>query len=234
MSNDFFRFPHTPHLAWLGDGTPREDKVMSNLELKALLSTDVVVEEKVDGANLGMSLDSEGQLRPQNRGQFLTTPLSGQFERLPQWLALHGDRLKAAMSLDLIVFGEWCAARHTLRYHHLPDWWLFFDVYDRARASFLPLAARNALARRAGVVAVAEVFRGRATVDSLQHLLMTTQSRYRDGPIEGLVVRNLNSATSTDRAKLVRPDFTQAIDSHWRRRRIEWNRMSTTAPLNTK
>jgi len=26
------------------------------------------------------------------------------------------------------------------------------------------------------------------------------------------------------RVKLVRPDFAQAIDAHWRSRRIEWNR----------
>ncbi len=27
------------------------------------------------------------------------------------------------------------------------------------------------------------------------------------------------------RAKLVRPDFIQAMDSHWRGRGIEWNRI---------
>ncbi|KAB7549801.1 DNA ligase, partial [Verminephrobacter sp. Larva24] len=26
-------------------------------------------------------------------------------------------------------------------------------------------------------------------------------------------------------AKLIRPDFTQAIDTHWRKRAIEWNRV---------
>ena len=28
------------------------------------------------------------------------------------------------------------------------------------------------------------------------------------------------------RAKLVRADFTQAIEGHWRNRAIEWNRVS--------
>lgn len=43
----FFRFPHTPHLAWLGDGEPRDDKVRTREERDALLSHALVVEEKV-------------------------------------------------------------------------------------------------------------------------------------------------------------------------------------------
>ena len=78
MTQSFFRFPHTPHLAWLGNGTPRDDKVLSPFEANALLAGDVVVEEKVDGANLGFSLGAPGQLRAQNRGHFLKSPHGGQ------------------------------------------------------------------------------------------------------------------------------------------------------------
>jgi hypothetical protein len=42
---DFFRFPHTPHLAWLGPGVPRDDKVLAPAEAQALLAGEVVVEE---------------------------------------------------------------------------------------------------------------------------------------------------------------------------------------------
>ena len=65
---DFFRFPHTPHLAWLGAGSPRDDKVLSAAQAQALLAGEVVVEEKLDGANLGFSLATDGELRAQNRG----------------------------------------------------------------------------------------------------------------------------------------------------------------------
>ncbi|MGV3590570.1 MAG: DNA ligase, partial [Gammaproteobacteria bacterium] len=27
--DEFFRFPHTPHIAWLGAGMPRDDKVLA-------------------------------------------------------------------------------------------------------------------------------------------------------------------------------------------------------------
>ena len=77
--DDFFRFPHTPHLAWLGAGEPRDDKVLTPVEAGALLSDVVSVEEKLDGANLGFSLGSDGQLRAQNRGQYLSAPHAGQW-----------------------------------------------------------------------------------------------------------------------------------------------------------
>lgn len=233
MNTDFVRFPHTPHLAWLGGREPRTDKVMSAIEVNELLATQVLVEEKVDGANLGLSVDSTGQLLLQNRGQFLVPPLGGQFARVPQWLAVHSDRFKAAMSPNLIVFGEWCAARHSLSYDRLPDWWLTFDVYDRDRACFLPFADRNVLAANADLTVVAEVFRGVATLASLEHLLMNTRSRYRDGPLEGVVVRGASNNNWAGRAKLVRADFTQAIESHWRKRAIEWNRLSVNETRTT-
>jgi len=119
---DFFRFPHTPHLAWLGEGSPRDDKVLSPAEVGALLTGNVVVEEKLDGANIGFSLAANGSLRAQNRGQYLTNPYTGQFARLPAWLAQHEEGLQAVLQTNLILFGEWCAARHSLDYVKLEDW----------------------------------------------------------------------------------------------------------------
>ena len=106
---DFFRFPHTPHLAWLGPGAPRDDKVLAPAEAQVLLAKEVVVEEKLDGANLGLSLAPDGRLRAQNRGQYLYEPHVGQFARLPAWLAQHEAGLREALTPDLILFGEWVA-----------------------------------------------------------------------------------------------------------------------------
>jgi ATP-dependent RNA circularization protein (DNA/RNA ligase family) len=230
---DFFRFPHTPHLAWLGEGSPRDDKVLMPHEVTALLAGDVVVEEKLDGANVGLSLALDGSLRAQNRGQYLGDPCAWQFSRLPAWLAQHGEALRSHLAPNLILFGEWCAARHALNYTALPDWFLFFDVYDRKASRFWSSVRRNALAEHAGLLTVPLLLRGRTTLADLKRMLATTSSRYRSGPLEGLVLRRESPEWCEARGKLVCPEFTQTMESHWRRRAIEWNQLDCAAGIAT-
>lgn len=230
MTTDFFRFPTTPHLTWLAkDGMPRGDKLLSPTEAQSLLSGDVVVEEKLDGANLGLSLSPDGCVLAQNRGQYLSEPYVGQFARLPAWLAQHEVGLRAVLRPELMLFGEWCAARHSLDYNALPDWFLLFDVYDRNSGRFWSTSRRNALASQAGLFTVPLIASGHTTLVELKQLVMNTSSRYRTGlPLEGVVVRRESIDWCEARAKLVHPDFVQAIDTHWRKRAIEWNRVDWT------
>lgn len=223
--SDFFRFPHTPHLAWLGQGLPRDDKLLSPGEIEELLAGDVVVEEKIDGANLGISVGPDGRLRAQNRGAYLPEPYSGQFSRLGSWLGQHAHILTELLGDKLILFGEWCAARHSLDYSALPDWFLLFDVYDRSEQRFWSTSRRNNLDGALELPVVPRLYQGKATLPMLKQLLQESQSRYRAGPPEGIVIRRENPLWCEDRAKLVRAEFVQAIGEHWRSRGIEWNRV---------
>lgn len=232
MSADFFRFPHTPHLAWLGEGEPRDDKVLLPAEAQLLLAGEAVVEEKLDGANLGFSLAQDGGLRTQNRGHYLVEPHSGQFSRLSAWMLEHSDALRSVLTPNIILFGEWCAARHSFNYDSLPDWLLLFDVYDRDQRRFWSTARRNALAAMAGLSTVPQVARGKFTLATLAQVISTMPSRYRSGPMEGIVIRRESVNWCEARAKLVRADFTQAIETHWRRRAIEWNRIDAKREHN--
>lgn len=221
----FIRFPHTPHIEWLGEGVPRDDKVMSAAEVKDLLESQVVIEEKLDGANLGFSISSDGGLRAQNRGQYLHEPYGGQFRKLDVWQRKHEDALFDTMCDGLILFGEWCAAKHSIRYDQLPDWLLVFDVYDRNTLKFWSTMRRNKLAVSIGLSIVPMVYRGQITLEKLERLVRSHPSAYRAGSIEGVVIRQESDEWLETRAKLVHPDFTQAIGDHWSKRRIEWNRL---------
>ena len=220
---DFFRFPHTPHIAWLAPGAPRDDKVLSPDEVVALLAGDVVIEEKLDGANLGLSVSPDGVLIAQNRGQYLSRQFNGQFAHLAPWLAAHEDRLFDALSVHLVAFGEWCAARHSLDYAALPDWWLVFDIYDRIEGKFWSTARRNLWAAQLGLATVPRLHAGHVGMQQLQDWVRERHSQFRSGALEGLVVRRENEIWLEQRAKLVRADFTQAIESHWRSRVLQWN-----------
>jgi len=226
----FYRFPHTPHIAWLGAAQPRDDKVLSPAEASDLLAGVVVLEEKVDGANLGFSLSPDGELRAQNRGQYLAEPHAGQFARLPAWLALHGNAIGDALlehaDHGLMLFGEWCAARHSLDYTRLPDWFLLFDALEASSSRFWSSARRDALAARLGLATTPRLASGHFELAELTARVDSWPSHLRDGPLEGIVVRRESAQWCESRAKLVRADFTQSIGEHWRHRRLEWNRLA--------
>ncbi len=221
----FFRFPSTPHLAWLGDGEgPREDKVLSENERDFILAEEVLVEEKIDGANLGISFSEEGELQVQNRGAWIRRDTCHpQFRSLWSWLASREGDLADALWPHYILFGEWCQAVHSIHYTRLPDWFLAFDVFDRRDHSFWSPERRGELACAVRVEQVPQLGEGQFDLDALKQLLGT--SRCGTGPMEGLVVRRVVDGNTTSRAKLVQPEFVQVIEEHWSRGPLRRNRV---------
>ena len=57
----------------------------------------------------------------------------------------------------------------------------------------------------------------------IEHLAISNASRFGATSLEGVIVRRDGTEFLEERAKLVRPDFTQAIGEHWRSRHTEWN-----------
>ena len=224
MSDHFFKFPSTPYLALLGDADIRNDKVMTAAERNEFLSHELVVEEKIDGANLGISFDPDGNIRAQNRGMYLDLPRPGQWKKLSEWLTLRTETFFEHLFDRYILFGEWCYARHTVFYDRLPDWFLGFDVYDRETDRFLSYDRRNELFRTIRICPVPTVRRGRFTLSELSELLL--QSMLGEHPAEGIYLRSDRGGWLVQRAKLVRPAFVQSIEQHWSRKDIEPNRLN--------
>lgn len=221
----FHKFPSIHHLSWLGEDPPRGDKVMDASARRAFLSGTVLVEEKIDGANLGISFDAAGNLRVQNRGSLLTPEYSGQFKSLSQWLSRHQDDLFDALTNQLQLFGEWCAYTHSVQYTDLPAWFVAFDVYDLRAARFWSASRRDAMLSKLGIPAVPEIARGIFTLTALTRLLDSRRSAFGASQLEGVVLRRESPEWLLDRAKLVRADFTQGITTHWRRKLPQTNRL---------
>lgn len=223
MKDDFFKFPSTPHLATLAGVDIRSDKVLSESERDEFLQHDLVVEEKVDGANLGISFDSEGNIRAQNRGAYLHLPGSGQWKKLGDWLTPRTDTLFEHLSDHFILFGEWCYAQHSVFYDRLPDWFLGFDVYDKRFGRFLSSKRRDDLFTKMGVAQVPVLARGHFAYPEVQKFLST--SKLSEQPAEGIYLRFDQDDWLAQRAKLVRPAFIQAVEQHWSRSAIRPNRL---------
>jgi hypothetical protein len=221
MTTQASGFPRTPHLVDLGGGT-RDDKVLSVAQRRDMLSGDLVVEEKVDGANVGIAL-VDGLLTIRNRSAMLgeNGAIHPQFHSLFGWVAEHAEALTEALADGSTLFGEWLYARHSLGYSRLPDWFLAFDV-RMIDGSFLTVADRDRLCAAVGATPVRRLAVGRFTLDALT-MLIGTPSLYRDGPIEGIVLRQERDGRLVRRAKIVDPSFVAGIEGHWTRRAIERN-----------
>lgn len=223
MKDVFFKFPSTPHLVLLAQIEIRGDKVLTVSERNSFLQNELVVEEKVDGANLGISFDSEGNIRTQNRGAYLNLPSTGQWKKLAEWLAPRTDALFEQLTDRYILFGEWCYAQHSVPYDRLPDWFLAFDVYDKKVARFFSSDRRDKLFEAIGISQVPKIGRGYFTLEQLKGLL--GQSRLSDKPKEGLYLRLDRGDWLSQRAKIVHSSFIQSVDQHWSRSTIKPNRL---------
>jgi hypothetical protein len=218
--SEFVRFPRTPHLSVDPEADIRDDKVLLPAEAQAFLSEEVIVEEKIDGENLGVSVVN-GRLTAQSRGSYVE--LGGKsFRGLESWLRPRASRIATALGFDLILFGEWTAAKHSVFYDELPDWLLLFDVYDRRSEGFLSPDDRDSFAEALQLAVVPRLAVGVYGLPDLEGLL--GKSRVGHQPMEGLVLRH--SVHPDDRAKLVRPNFLAGIDAHWRSAPTTMNRLA--------
>lgn len=223
MESEFVKFPSTPHLLWLGSEPLRKEKLLSLAEAQELLSGPVVVEEKVDGANIGISFDPGGQLLVQNRGSSLEPGTGGQFARLWPWLVQRENSLIEALEDKLILFGEWCYARHSIRYTQLPDFFLAFDVLDKRERKFMSTFRRDRLVHDLCLATVPLVTKGVFSLDAIPFLI--GRSSLYDGPMEGIYIRQECERWLVSRAKVVRSEFVQQINTHWSKQRLVHNRL---------
>ena len=223
MILDFVKFPSTPHLLWLGHTVVRDDKVMTRTEAETFLREPVTVEEKVDGANLGISFDAAGNLLAQNRGNILSRGSKGQFGPLWAWLTERETRLFDALEDRLIVFGEWCYAQHSIQYTRLPDFFLAFDIFDKHERRFMSSARRDKIVREMQLASVPKLHSGVCRLSDIGGMI--GQSSLYDGPMEGVYLRQEANSWLIQRAKVVRPEFVQQIGIHWSKQRLAANRL---------
>jgi len=223
---DFFKFPSTPHLAVLGGNDVRDDKCFSASEREEFLSHEISIEEKIDGANLGISFNSDGEPVFQNRGSVVTV-FSGQWVKLQNWYLKHSDFLFDKLADQYILFGEWCYARHSVFYDSLPDFFVAFDVFDKGAGRFFSVEQRNFFLSNSNIFTVPLIQKGLFSFAQLENMVFT--SHFGHLPAEGIYLRIDDGQWLRQRAKLVRPAFRQTIEEHWSRHAICANRIKPPA-----
>lgn len=220
------RYPRIPHLL-PGRGT-RDDIAVDPAEAETLVDRPVVVEEKLDGANVVVWIDRD-TIECATRSGPGGRDRARQLGPLRGWLAERGDQIRPLLGSGGALYGEWLLLTHTIAYDALDSPFAGLDLLD-AGERFLPVDERNGRLRPAGILPPPEVFRGRlASLDQLEGLI--GRSAYGAGMMEGVIVRTLDG-TSPRVAKLVRRDLVLLDDDAWRRGRPR-NRVRT-GPAETR
>lgn len=151
MDYDLIKYPRTQHLR--GSRLQPGDEDLSQIPFECILGKNIVIEEKIDGANTAISFDGEGNLLLQSRGHYLD---GGYRERhynlLKQWANTYKDLFYSVLGSRFIMYGEWMYAKHTVFYDALPDYFMEFDIFDREREVFLSTAERKKLTDAIGVI----------------------------------------------------------------------------------
>lgn len=227
MKPQFFKYPRTRHLFNVG-GASRDDLVISPTDATAFLATSktLTIEEKIDGANIGFRLVN-GQVVAQNRAHDeITASTHPQFEALKGWIYRHNDALKCILSNDVILFGEWMAARHSIEYDKLADLFIAFDIYELKTGKFVSRNRFHSLLENSsGISTVPAIEKPENLCLSVLKALMEQTSAFSShSRREGLVLRIDDDGFLVDKAKIVREDFI-AGNKHWSRNNITPNRI---------
>ncbi|MDO4570251.1 MAG: RNA ligase family protein [Planctomycetia bacterium] len=159
MSYDLIKYPRTPHLE--GSRLQEGDEDLAQVRFSEIAGKFIVVEEKCDGANSAISFDSNGELKLQSRGHFLTGGgREKHFNFLKQWAEVHRNDFYEVLGSRYIMYGEWMYAKHSIFYNALPHYFLEFDILDRETGRFLDTASRHEMLALLPVVSVPVLYRG--------------------------------------------------------------------------
>ena len=211
-----YKFPRTKHLLNLG-GATRDDLVLTVEQSRSFLNIPIQVEEKVDGANMGISIEKDtNKVLVQNRSHYINSKYHKQFEKLDNWISKHMDDLFTVLEPGRhILFGEWLYAKHSIHYTNLDDLFIVFDIFDKYHNKFYSRQKLHQTLQSTSL-SIVPLLHNNHTFTSLTELkgLIQTNSRFYNGAIEGLYIRVDEGDWLKHRAKIVRNDFISG-NEHW-------------------
>lgn len=144
MIDRILKYPRTQHIE--GSRCQPGDEDLDNVPFSKIADRFIVVEEKVDGANSGISFSPEGELLLQSRGHYLTGGgREKHFNLFKTWANTHMDELWDILEDRYIMYGEWLYAKHTVFYDLLSHYFMEFDIFDKVENVFLSTERRKML-----------------------------------------------------------------------------------------
>lgn len=198
-------YPRTPYL-WAPGQRSGEDRVLASTEISSWLEQPVIVEEKLDGANVSIWWE-QSRLCVAGRGGADAMDRGSQLGALRSRVNAGYAQLRPLLEDGLVLYAEWMWLTHSVRYDLLPDYLVVLD-FRRADEGFVPLCERDRLSHEHELVVPPRLFAG---ILGSEAALVNLMGRSRCGSelMEGAVLRRSDG----QRCKVLRPGFARASDA---------------------
>jgi hypothetical protein len=191
-------------------------------DVRRLLGSEVVITEKLDGANVGI-IKHKGDFRLQKRGSLVGPSEHFQFNFFKAWSQQNRDKLLQIPD-GTVLYGELMICHHTVHYDKLPDYFIAFAWAKQKSSYYYPWDELVCLCDDIGIQHAPEVARGVFRKDDLFDLI-PNPSTFGSEPAEGIVVWNHKAGL---KGKIVRAEFQKSMDdtTHWTRKPIKRNTLA--------
>jgi len=147
---ELIKYPRTKHIA--GSSIQRGDS-KNTIPFSELEGKFLVVEEKIDGANTGISFNQDCELKLQCRGHFLEGKGDWpEFDMFKSWGNTWKNQLFDILTDQYIMYGEWMGAFHSIYYDELPHLFMEFDIYDKVKQEFLSTERRQDIVQQCDAI----------------------------------------------------------------------------------
>jgi hypothetical protein len=194
------------------------DDILS--EDKISYPIDCYVQEKIDGANLGVSWRKNGPI-VRNRNNILKkgyskihTPAKEQFKSTWNWV--HDNRKDIQLVSDILmseiaIYGEWMWAYHSIKYDRLPDWFIAYDIWVVEDHKFLsPKKVEDLLSK----TDISYIKPYKTVLTSIGDVVRLSEmkSDYTNGIREGIVIKTVEGDFFKNSYKVVNKHFDRRED----------------------
>lgn len=174
-------------------------------------STVVVVEEKLDGANVSLHFESEATrwqpVLQKRSGLIEAGERFAQYDVFRDWVFERLETLWPLLTDRFALFGEFLFATHAVPYTRLPDLLLVFDVFDKHTRQFLARERVEAMLTGSDLHMVPVLQRGGELTRERLLELVDQPSAFGDEKREGVYVRVEANGVVVDRYKFRRHTF---------------------------
>jgi hypothetical protein len=203
------KYNRTYHLPW-SPGSTNDDRISDNVE--SLLGTEIVITEKLDGENCGMT--DEG-VYARSHATFTTSAWSREVRQL------HKLSVEDELGDGVFLFGENMEGIHSIEYSNLESYFYIFGIRDND--IWIPWEKVEEYSYLLDIPTVPVLFKGVVnSTKELQQIVEDLVSKPSElgGQREGIVVRTAGMFHNDDFAdnvmKWVRKGHV-STDVHWTR-----------------